>query len=51
MKTHHYFSSAALIASTILTLMGVLTGATVLVVLATAMELIASIVTGKKTNT
>lgn len=50
MKTHHYFSIAALIASIILTLMGVLMGAAVLVGLATAIELIASIVTGKKTN-
>jgi hypothetical protein len=50
MKTRHYFSGAALLASAVLTVIGVFKGAAVLVGLATAIELIASIVTGKKTN-
>lgn len=50
MKTRHYFSSAALVASIVLTLIGIFKGAAVMVCLATMIELIASIVTGKKTN-
>lgn len=51
MKTRHCLSGAALVASVILTVVGVFTGAAVMLGLATAIELIASIVTGKKTNT
>lgn len=50
MKTRHYFSGAALVASIVLTLIGIFKGAAVMVCLATVIELIASIVTGKKTN-
>ncbi|MFT3813118.1 MAG: hypothetical protein QM740_07030 [Acidovorax sp.] len=50
MKTRHYFSGTVLVASIVLTVVGVFKGAAVLVGLATAIELIASIVTGKKTN-
>ena len=50
MKTRHYFSGAALVASIVFTVIGVLTGAAVMLGLATAIELIASIVAGKKTN-
>ena len=49
MKTRHYFSGAAFVASVLLTVIGVFKGAAVLVGLATAIELIASI-TGKKDN-
>ena len=51
MKTHHYFSALAFTASIVLTVTGFFTGAAVLVGLATAIELVASIVSGKKTNT
>ena len=50
MKTRHYFSGAAMFASFVLTIIGIFKGATVLVGLATAIELIASIITGKKNN-
>jgi len=50
MKTHHYFSCAALAASIMLTLIAVFTGAAVMVGIATVIELVAAIVTGKKTN-
>ena len=50
MKTRHYFSGAAFVAAIILTVIGVIKGAAVLVGLATVIELVASIVTGKKTN-
>ena len=50
MKTRHYFSGAAFVAAIILTVIGVIKGAVVLVGLATVIELVASIVTGKKTN-
>lgn len=48
MKTRHYFSGAALRTSIVLTAIGVFKGAAVLVGLATAIKLIASIVSGKK---
>ena len=51
MKTHHYFSVLAFAASIVLTVIGFFTGAAVLVGLATAIELVASIVSEKKTNT
>lgn len=50
MKTRHYFSGAALAASIVLTMLGVFTGAAVLVGVATVIELIAAVATGKKTN-
>ncbi|WP_341973485.1 hypothetical protein [Roseateles sp. PN1] len=48
MNTRHYFSCAALRTSIVLTAIGVFKGAAVLVGLATAIKLIAFIVTGKK---
>lgn len=50
MKTRHLFSGAALAASIVLTLVGVFKGAAILVGLATVIELVAAIATGKKTN-
>jgi hypothetical protein len=50
MKALHYFSGAALAVSLILTVVGVFKGVAILVGLATAIELIASAITGKKTN-
>ncbi|WP_342128754.1 hypothetical protein [Hydrogenophaga sp. OTU3427] len=50
MKTHHRCSAAALVTSVVLTVIGIYKGAAVLVGLATAIELVATIVTGKKTN-
>ena len=50
MKTRHYFSGAALVASVVLTVIGLFKGAAVLVGLATAIELLASIITGKNNN-
>lgn len=50
MKTRHYFSGIALFAAIILTIIGVLKGAAILIGIATVIELLASIVTGKQTN-
>ena len=50
MKTRHYFSGAALAVSIVLTLIGIFTGAAVMVGVATVIELVAAIVTVKKTN-
>ena len=50
MKTRHVFASAALAASVVLALIGLLKGAAVLLGLATVIELIASALTGKKEN-
>jgi len=51
MKVRHVFSCAALAASIILTIVGMFKGAAVLVGLATVIELVASALTGKQTNT
>ena len=51
MKTRHYFSVPVIAASIVLTVIGFFSGASVLVGLATAIELVASIVSQKKTNT
>lgn len=50
MKSRCYLWGAALAISVVLTVIGLATGAAVLVGLATAIELVVSIATGKKKN-
>jgi hypothetical protein len=51
MKIRHVLLGIALATSVVLTVVGMVKGAAVLVGLATVIELIASAVTGKQTNT
>ncbi len=51
MKTRHMLSGTALAVSVVLTIIGMFKGAAVLVGLATVIELVASVINGKKTNT
>jgi hypothetical protein len=51
LKVHHYRSGAALAAAVVLSVVGAFKGAAVFAGLATAIELIVSAISGKKTNT
>ena len=51
MKIRHYLWCAALALSAILTLIGMFKGAAVLLGISTPIEIIVSVISGKKTNT
>ena len=50
MKARYYFIGVILVAAVILAIMGFFKGAGVALAIATAMELLASVLSGKRTN-